>query len=386
MTGGIAVRSLCVVGGELFGGSAVGGAERQIAMIAQGLDARGWSVSAVVREVAGVDASNVWRFGPTFVFHGDPGFRTEWIPRIRQAAVESRSQLFYQRGVSVFTIAAYQATRSRHAVFVWSASSDADMDKFIDRYSRSFSQRSARGRGGILRCIAGALVDAAIHARARRAASRADLIIAQHAVQAAVIVRAFRVPAERVIVVPSLVDTSFVVTDTSTRDSILWVGADKPVKRPELFEEIRRRVDRDVVFRMVGKGIGVSPTADARLQREGELSHEQLRREYSSALLLVNTSEAEGFPNTFLEAWQCGTPVVTIGIDPGGVISTRGLGFVAEDVESAAGFIRSAVDGDVDLGAMSRSCVEYVRVHHDPAASLDLLADRLTALAEGGAE
>jgi glycosyltransferase involved in cell wall biosynthesis len=53
---------------------------------------------------------------------------------------------------------------------------------------------------------------------------------------------------------------------------------------------------------------------------------------YSGATLLACTSELEGFPTTFLEAWSLGVPVVTT-FDPDHVVATQGLGEVAFDLD-----------------------------------------------------
>ena len=38
----------------------------------------------------------------------------------------------------------------------------------------------------------------------------------------------------------------------------------------------------------------------------------------------------EGFPNIFIEAWACGVPVLSLHVDPGGVIKKEGLGEIAD--------------------------------------------------------
>jgi glycosyltransferase involved in cell wall biosynthesis len=49
-----------------------------------------------------------------------------------------------------------------------------------------------------------------------------------------------------------------------------------------------------------------------------------------SAVALVSTSLHEGMPNTFLEAWSLGVPVLTLAFDPDGVVEREGLGISAQ--------------------------------------------------------
>jgi len=62
----------------------------------------------------------------------------------------------------------------------------------------------------------------------------------------------------------------------------------------------------------------------------GMLSHSDTMFQIQNSKALISTSPMEGFPNIFVEAWACGTPVLSLYFDPGGIIRNVGLGEVAD--------------------------------------------------------
>ena len=123
-----------------------------------------------------------------------------------------------------------------------------------------------------------------------------------------------------------------------------WVGVLRQPKRPDLLIEIAEQ-SPGVEFVVCGGPSGhrsppeYSETIIQRLQKVpnirylGHVAPARAIEVIGSAALLLSTSDAEGFPSVFVEAWAHGTPVVTLKIDPDQVIAQNGLGAVSGGVE-----------------------------------------------------
>jgi glycosyltransferase involved in cell wall biosynthesis len=123
---------------------------------------------------------------------------------------------------------------------------------------------------------------------------------------------------------------------------VLWVANFRPVKRPELVIELARRLPQ-VRFVVAGAGRpdGVERMRAAarelsNLVYVGPIAYDVVGSYFDRARVFLNTSSLEGFPNTFLQAWIRGVPVVTF-FDPDGLVQREGLGFVARDLDEMAG-------------------------------------------------
>ena len=178
----------------------------------------------------------------------------------------------------------------------------------------------------------------------------------------------------------------------SKREFVLWIGrADDYNKRPKLFLELVKTCP-SLEFVMI-----VSCTDDAVFQalkraRPENLSivdhvpqHEilgYLRR----ARVLVNTSRFEGFPNTFLESAVAGVPIVSLEVDPDGILMRRGCGICAAGEPE---MLRNAVERLCANEAVADSLAAvnhcYALECHEANGRIDEFDACIRALAGGGA-
>ena len=118
---------------------------------------------------------------------------------------------------------------------------------------------------------------------------------------------------------------------------IVWIANLKPLKQPELFLELAGHFQdkHDVKFIMIGrpasgswqKSLSDKMNRLSNLEYKGELSIHEVNKVLSESQILVNTSQYEGFSNTYIQAWMRNVPVVALNSDPDDVIKEKGIGF-----------------------------------------------------------
>lgn len=144
---------------------------------------------------------------------------------------------------------------------------------------------------------------------------------------------------------------------------VAWIAMLRQPKRPDVLVEIVRRLP-DIRFVVCGgpsahrspPGYGAriasALAALPNVECLGQVPPERALEVVANAGMLLSTSDEEGFPNTFLEAWATGTPVVSVKVDPDGVIEQWGLGAVSGSVD---GVVR-----DIETLAASPHCRERI--------------------------
>ena len=154
---------------------------------------------------------------------------------------------------------------------------------------------------------------------------------------------------------------------------VLWIGTIRSVKNPELFLELAKYFPKQN-FLMIG-GEGENPELFNKIKNaandiqnlefKGFVSRDKIFDYYKKGLLLVSTSETEGFPNVFLEAWWYSMPVVSLNVDPDGTISRYELGYHSKSFDKMKDDVKTLLECDglrQFIGERGRS---YVERNHD---------------------
>ena len=163
---------------------------------------------------------------------------------------------------------------------------------------------------------------------------------------------------------------------TIPQEHVLWVGNFRTVKRPDMFLDLADRLP-DYRFVMIGGVAKEEPlvyenTSERaksmpNVQLVGAVPYKEVGRYFAGALVFVNTSLSEGFPNTYLQAWCRGVPVVGT-FDADELISKHDLGKHCRDVGEIADAVKAYMENKKLCESTGERAVRYVRERHSPDA------------------
>jgi glycosyltransferase involved in cell wall biosynthesis len=328
----------------------IGGESVQQTLLARALARRGHDVSMVVADYGQWDAAR-WEAIRIFkAYRLDTG-----IPVLRfihprwtgmwSALKRADADLYYTScaGMQVGLVALFCRRFGKRFVFRAASDTDCDGSRLLVRFAR----------------------DRWLYAYGLR---RADAILVQSASQAKALAQNYGLAGR---VAGMLVEKP---SQGTARDiDLLWVSNIRQVKRPDRILELADSLP-EVKIHMAGGSLpdeeglfrDVKGAASARsnVSFHGPLSYWDANELYGRARLLVNTSDVEGFPNSYLQAWIRGVPVVTL-IDPDGVIEREGLGVAASSVAEIPAAIRHLLSNAAAWRAASDRCRAFMAREHD---------------------
>ena len=201
----------------------------------------------------------------------------------------------------------------------------------------------------------------------------ADIIAVQHEAQGQLVKPYVKA---RPVVIPNLV-RSFKEEPRryeETNTDAIWIAQIRPQKQLDLFLDVVEALPH-LKFAVVGWfALSFDQKACQDLERRmqalenvcflGAQHFEDVLQLLERSKILVNTSNWEGFPNTMLEAWSVGVPVVSLQIDPGGIIRRDNIGLVSGTVSKMVSDVERLVQTRSLNREMGERGLEYVRRTH----------------------
>jgi glycosyltransferase involved in cell wall biosynthesis len=337
-----------------------GGAEAQTKVLAEELAAQGHQVSVVL---SGWDPALPRRSDLRLLnaYHPSDGIAgLRFLPRWRgldRALEAADADVYFQMCAAAATGQTAWFCRRARRGFVFATASNTDVDPRAVRLGRR---------------------DRMLY---RYGLKRADRIITQHQEQADRLKSGYGANSVPVALAAAPLGEP---TDFEGPPSVLWLGSFRTLKRPDLCLDLAARFP-DTRFVMVGGRFAREPEvfdkAETRARGMDNVdflgSVTDIEPHIRNSWVLLNTSEVEGFPTTFLEAWSVGIPTVSF-FDPAGIVAGNGLGWIADDLPGLERSLRHALTDAGERRSRGSAGWAYVEREHLPAA----VANKVLALFE----
>lgn len=168
------------------------------------------------------------------------------------------------------------------------------------------------------------------------------------------------------------------------KQGILWVARCEPWKRPELLLKLARTLP-EMQFTMVCPKAN-HPSLYDEIREQSQMltnvrflpgvSFEEVEQLFATHRLYVNTSENEGFPNTFVQAMKWGTPIVSLYLDPDDRLDEFKTGICTYgDFDRLTRAVTILLKQDNDWRDMQRNARSYVKQNHDAERITDRLLE-----------
>lgn len=329
-----------------------GGAQVQMTLIAKALVECGHKVSMVVGDY-GQEDGVVWQGVKTYKTYKP----NEGLPLIRfvyprwtstwAALARADADVYFTScaGMQVGLLASFCKSVNKKFIFRMASDTDADPRKLLIRHWR----------------------DKWLY---EYGLNRAERILCQNEKQRQLLEYNYSLNAtlSRSIVESPLED--FVLHERNIE--ILWVGNLRNIKRPDLAIELGRRMPKRYLHMVGGPLAGFSELFESiqevaeslsNITFYGRVPYHDVGDLYDRTRVFVNTSDSEGFPNTYLQSWRRGVPVVAF-FDPDGLICREGLGYAVGSMDEMQQAIEKLLSDDAEWHQISGRCRTYMERHH----------------------
>mgnify|MGYP001947444673 FL=1 len=239
--------------------------------------------------------------------------------------------------------------------------------RFCKKYKRKFVFRLASDTD----CIPGAQLiqyyrDRKIYEYGLR---NADVVSAQSAQQQLLLENNYSLTSAVINMTCDIPTDDHAVEKTA---DFLWVSNIRQCKRPDLLLDLANATP-ELSFKAIGGPMnGEEALYDTVVRKAatipnleflGPVPYHQMSEHFASARAFLNTSDIEGFPNTFLQAWAQKAPILSF-FDPDGLVQSLSAGIIATDIEDMITQSSSMLSDSNKIAMMGSNGYKYVQENY----------------------
>jgi len=343
----------------------IGGAEIQQTIIARELIHRNYSVSFITWDYGQPDAvvhDGIRVYKMCTAHDGIPGLRfihPRWTC-LWQAMSKANADIYYQRNAGIETGQAAIWCRKHDRHFIYAVAGEPDCQRNHWRLKK-YRERILFRYG--------------LH--------HADCIITQTHVQQEMLRKGLGLDS---VIVRNCCHNSCPIDFNRPKSleipRLLWLGR---ITRQKALDHLLNLAEilPEYQFDIVGDSNNKSVYAQRIIEKaktmknvllHGYIPHSQVDQYYNRAWALLCTSDWEGYPNTFIEAWSRGIPVATRW-DADNVVSQNGLGVFEKNTALMARKLQDLFQSPNEWEACSRRARNYYLQNHTVQKNVDAIED-----------
>lgn len=171
---------------------------------------------------------------------------------------------------------------------------------------------------------------------------------------------------------------------------ILWVGRLEPWKRPEIFMELALCFPEEKFVMIAPKARNYELYFEETSQKTKTIPnitfidfvhYSEIDLYFRESKVFINTSVAEGFPNTFIQAGITQTPVISLVVDPDNFIQNNDVGFVCNNnINILRQNLKLLLTNKTILTEKSENIYNYVYKNHNIDSTVESIINIISDL------
>lgn len=180
---------------------------------------------------------------------------------------------------------------------------------------------------------------------------------------------------------PNSFQLPLVVELPKERKTNLWVGRAVDWKRPDRFIELAKHFPTESFTMIINEqdanvldNIEQMASAFKNIHIIKNVAFSDINNYFKQAKLFINTSEAEGFPNTFIQAAMYSCPILSYNVNPDDMLTKHKIGWFADNnPKRLLQLFAEIIDDEEARLAYGKKARHYIEQHHDIKHNIKIL-------------